>query len=113
MLASLWAMAPAFANPEGGVVTAGSASIGGQGSTRVTVTAPGKSVIEWKSFSNAKGESVEFRIDGGVSLNRVVGGSGGIPKSVIDGVIKGDGHVMLVNPSGIAGFLVVSCGTQQ
>ena len=89
----------AQAEPTGGVVAAGSATVGGTpGRTTITQTTPGV-VINWQSFGIAAGESVQFVQPGAssVALNRIVGAEA----SHIFGNLSANGQVFLVNPSGI------------
>ncbi|MEP0313228.1 filamentous hemagglutinin N-terminal domain-containing protein [Hyphomonas sp.] len=59
-----------------------------------------KAIIEWKGFDIGKGEKTRFSQPGknAVTLNRVTGGLG---KSTIDGILKANGKVFLINPDGI------------
>jgi filamentous hemagglutinin family protein len=89
------------ANPQGGQVTAGAASIQGQGSSRVTVNqSSSRAIINWQTFNIAPNEITHFVQPGASSvvLNRVTGGLGA---SDINGVIKANGGVYIVNPDGI------------
>ncbi len=91
----------AYANPEGGTVVVGDATItpidGGsiinidQGSDRI--------VIDWTSFSIDEGETVNFdQLNGNsIALNRVTG----FETSYINGVLTADGYVFLINQNGI------------
>ena len=90
--------APALANPTGGTVVDGTAAITGEGTATVTVTG-GSSVINWTSFSNTLGETVQFNLStSSISVNRVTGPA----PSVIAGVIQGVGNIILINPNGVA-----------
>ena len=56
------ACAPALANPQGGTVSAGAATIQGQGSSRVQINqASDRAVIDWQSFNIAPGETTRFQ----------------------------------------------------
>ena len=58
----------ALANPTGGQVVGGAATITGQGGKTVTVNqTSNKAVINWADFSNAPGESVNFQQPGQTS----------------------------------------------
>lgn len=91
--------AMALANPSGGTVVAGTATIGGQGSQMVVTQTSNNAVINWNSFSVGANESVQFVQPNASSaiLNRVTGGSA----SNILGNISSNGRVFLVNPNGI------------
>ncbi|MCJ7798585.1 MAG: filamentous hemagglutinin N-terminal domain-containing protein, partial [Polaromonas sp.] len=91
--------AGAVAQPAGGVVSAGSASIGGTaGNMTITQTTPNVA-INWQSFGIKAGESVQFVQPGSssVALNRVTGSD---PSSIL-GSLSSNGKVFLVNPNGI------------
>lgn len=58
----------------------------------------GAIIVNWDSFNIGKGYTVEFtQPDGGRALNKVRGGDA----SLIDGVLKGNGEVMVENGAGI------------
>ena len=91
--------ASAYAQPTGGVVSAGSATIGGApGSMTITQTTPNVA-INWQSFGIRAGESVQFVQPGSnsVALNRVIGSD---PSNIL-GSLTANGKVFLVNPNGI------------
>ncbi|MEO8013907.1 MAG: MBG domain-containing protein [Polaromonas sp.] len=91
--------ASAYAQPVGGAVTAGSASIGGtSGNMTITQTTPNVA-INWQSFGIRAGESVQFVQPGSssVALNRVIGSN---PSNIL-GSLSSNGKVFLVNPNGI------------
>lgn len=92
--------ANASAEPTGASVTAGQVSLDASlpGHLRIDQLSD-RAVINWQSFSIGEGESVQFRQPGGASsvLNRVVGAH----RSVLDGALKANGNVFLVNRSGI------------
>ncbi|MCB1066110.1 MAG: filamentous hemagglutinin N-terminal domain-containing protein [Verrucomicrobiae bacterium] len=90
---SLWA------NPADGVVTFGGAEfIGGNGNLTIRQTTE-KAIINWADFSISRGELTEFIQPGSNAaiLNRVVGGN----PSALDGALKANGKVFLINPNGI------------
>ncbi|SAI65362.1 Heme:hemopexin utilization protein A [Bordetella ansorpii] len=90
----------AFANPTGGNVVAGSATINDRGNGTVDINqSTGKAIINWKDFSIGANETVNFRQPGSksVTLNRVVGND----PSAIFGKLNANGTVMLVNPNGV------------
>jgi len=87
------------ANPTGGVIAAGSATIaGGAGSMTVTQTTQ-NAAINWQSFSIGAGEAVRFvqPASSSVALNRVLGAD---PSSIL-GSLSANGRIFLVNPNGI------------
>ena len=87
------------AQPVGGVVSAGSATIGGApGNMTITQTTPNVA-INWQSFGVRAGESVQFVQPGSssVALNRVIGSD---PSNIL-GSLTSNGKVFLVNPNGI------------
>ena len=91
--------AGAHAQPVGGIVSAGSATIGGTpGSMVINQTTPNVA-INWQSFGINAGESVRFVQPGSssVALNRVTGTN---PSSIL-GSLSSNGKVFLVNPNGI------------
>ncbi len=88
------------ANPTGGNVAAGSASIAGQGTGAVTIhQASNTAIINWQTFSIGAGESTTFLQPSAQSavLNRVLGGQ----TSLIDGTLSANGQVYLINGNGI------------
>ncbi|MCB1086938.1 MAG: filamentous hemagglutinin N-terminal domain-containing protein [Verrucomicrobiae bacterium] len=88
----------ASANPVGGVVTNGSATISESGSTLSVNQATQKAIIEWGSFSIAAGEVTNFtQPAGGAALNRVVTAN----PSEIFGQLNATGNLILINPNGI------------
>ena len=91
---------PAYANPQGGTVVAGGASIAGEGTSRVTVTqTTDRAIINWNSFSIGANERTDFvqPSAGAIALNRVVG----VNPSEILGMLTATGQLVLVNPNGI------------
>jgi filamentous hemagglutinin family protein len=89
-----------LANPTGGQVAAGSAGIKGEGTSAVTVKQGSNlAIINWQTFSIASGESTTFIQPSASSaaLNRVLGGQ----TSTIDGTLKANGSIYLVNGNGI------------
>lgn len=99
LLVSLSALPPAAANPQGGQVR--------QGQARITVS-PGqvrihqqsqRAVIDWQSFSIKPGETTRFVQPNSTAaaLNRVRGDSA----SQIEGLLRANGRVYLINPNGV------------
>lgn len=89
----------AQANPSGGQVVAGTASIDHGPNTVNINQASDKAIINWQQFGIKSGETVNFNQPGSqsVTLNRVVGND----PSAIYGSLNANGTVMLVNPNGI------------
>ena len=90
----------ALANPTGGQVVAGSATIGTAGSNGVIVDQSSqRAAINWQQFSIGSNEYVQFvqPNSSSVVLNRVTGSN---PSSIF-GSIRANGQVFLINPNGI------------
>ena len=87
------------ASPNGGVVTAGSASIAQSGSVTNIVQTTNKASINWNNFSIASHETVNFKQPNAASitLNRVVGNE----KSIIAGALNANGQVFILNSNGV------------
>jgi filamentous hemagglutinin family protein len=89
----------AYALPVGGVVSAGSATIGSGGGTTTITQASQNAAINWQSFNIGTGETVNFVQPNAsaTALNRVLGAD---PSSIL-GSLNANGKVFLVNPNGI------------
>ncbi len=89
----------AAANPEGGVVAAGSATITNADKLTTIKQATDKAVIDWRSFNIAPDEHTEFKQPSAssITLNRI----NDTNPSAINGRLTANGHVMLINPNGI------------
>jgi len=89
----------AFANPVGGVVQSGSATISGGGNVLDVNQTTDRAIIDWQDFSVEKGETTRFTQPSVSSstLNRVVGDN----LSKIHGTIESTGEVILLNQNGI------------
>lgn len=89
----------AFANPQGGTVTEGSATIQQSGNRVDVHQATDRAVIDWRSFSIAPGEITQFHQPSAssIALNRVTGAD----PSHIFGTLRANGRVFLINPNGI------------
>ena len=95
----LQATASAYANPLNPTVVNGQAAFNQQGST-LTVTNSNNAIINWQGFSIGAGELTRFNQPSVSSqvLNRV---TSGLPSEIL-GSLQSNGHVFLINPSGIA-----------
>ncbi|MFZ4379794.1 MAG: filamentous hemagglutinin N-terminal domain-containing protein, partial [Polynucleobacter sp.] len=89
--------------PTGGNVVAGNATIS-QTQTANSATmninqTSQRAVVNWDSFNVGKNATVNFNQPNAqaVTLNRVTG----VSKSMIDGAVRANGHVVLVNPNGV------------
>ncbi len=91
---------PVYAAPQGGNVAAGSASISQSGATTTVNQSSNRAVINWRSFDIGKSEAVRHNMPSARSaaLHRVVGGGGA---SHIEGLLKSNGNIYLVNPAGV------------
>jgi filamentous hemagglutinin family protein len=101
-----------MANPTGGVIIAGSGTIGSATGNALNINlSSSHSIIDWNSFSIAAGESTSYHFTGSAGahsavLNEVTGGSpsqlSGLLQSFVgaSGATRG-GSVYLVNPNGI------------
>jgi len=85
--------------PTGGSVVAGTGSISQSGNAMTINQSSSKLAIDWQSFSVGQGYQVNFVQPGAnaVALNRVLGSD----VSVIQGAIKANGQVFLLNPNGV------------
>ncbi|WP_051948971.1 S-layer family protein [Methylosinus sp. PW1] len=89
----------ALANPTGGVVVDGAATISAAGSVTNVAQSTSRAIINWQSFSIGLGQTVNFYQPSALSvtLNRVVGNE----QSVIAGALNANGKVFIVNSNGI------------
>ena len=85
--------------PGAGKVSAGAATIAAQGSAMTVTQTTDRAAINWQSFNIGKDSTVNFVQPGAgsVALNRIVGNEG----SVIDGALKANGQVFILNPNGV------------
>jgi filamentous hemagglutinin family protein len=89
----------AVANPEGGVVVAGAATIS-ESVARLDVTqTTDRAVIDWRSFNIEVGETTAFHQpnSGSVTVNRVKTND----PSRIAGNLTANGNIVLINPAGV------------
>jgi filamentous hemagglutinin family protein len=90
----------ALANPTGGTVVAGTATIkNSNANTTVVKQSTASAIIDWQQFNIGKGQYVQFLqpSSSSIILNRVIGGGG----SSIFGTLTGNGQVFLVNTNGV------------
>ena len=92
--------APANANPSGGNVTAGSATISTSGTTTTINQTSGRAIIEWDNFDIAAGETTQFiqPSTSSLALNRVVNSN---QATAINGNLTANGRVLVINPNGV------------
>lgn len=93
-------ISPSYANPEGGVVTAGSATISSEGTNTTINQSTDKAVIDWRSFNIESNEATRFNQpnSGSWTLNRVNSNAGA---SRIFGSLSANGNIMILNNAGI------------
>ncbi|HUQ25614.1 MAG TPA: filamentous hemagglutinin N-terminal domain-containing protein [Burkholderiales bacterium] len=98
VFASFLLLSVAHANPTGGNVQSGSATINSSGSTLTVNTSTTNTTINWQTFSIGSGETTRFNqpSSSSVVLNRVVG----TDPSTILGTLSSNGQIFIVNPSG-------------
>ncbi|HSW93044.1 MAG TPA: filamentous hemagglutinin N-terminal domain-containing protein [Gammaproteobacteria bacterium] len=99
-LLSLFLFLDAAANPAGGVVAAGDATIYHGLTTTVIHQTTNKAIINWQSFNIAAHETTNFRqpSSSAVMLNRINPAQG---VSQIYGHLNANGRIILVNQAGI------------
>ncbi len=92
-------MVQSLANPTGGQVVSGSASIGTIPGTVTINQASNIAIINWQTFSIGSGELTKFvqPCSSSAALNRVLGGQ----TSIIDGTLSANGQVYLINGNGV------------
>ncbi|TXD99469.1 filamentous hemagglutinin N-terminal domain-containing protein [Mitsuaria sp. TWR114] len=93
------ASAGAAGLPTGGQITQGSATLTQSGNTLLIQQSTPKLATNWQSFNIAPGSTVQFQQPSAASiaLNRVTGGD----VSLIQGALKSNGQVFLLNPNGV------------
>ncbi|MBA5866610.1 MAG: filamentous hemagglutinin N-terminal domain-containing protein [Nitrospira sp. CR1.3] len=89
--------------PENPTVVSGAAAFESTPTSLTVQQSSARAIINWQSFSIAQGHLTEFiqPSANAIALNRVVGVNGVIPQSLIDGTLKANGIVMLLNQNGI------------
>ncbi len=85
--------------PAGGQIVGGSGSISTNGTTMTVTQNTARLATNWDSFSIGQGHTVQFNqpSSSSVALNRVLGAD----VSVIQGALKANGQVFLLNPNGV------------
>ncbi|MFZ4540429.1 MAG: LamG-like jellyroll fold domain-containing protein [Rickettsiales bacterium] len=110
VLVTLGIAPPGRANPQDGVVSAGSATITASGNKLDIHQTTDRAVIDWRSFDVGMGEHTQFYQpnSGSIAVNRIGSGS----PSVIAGQLSANGKVVIVNPNGVmfTGTSVVDVG---
>jgi filamentous hemagglutinin family protein len=88
-----------FANPTGGTVTYGNATMDQNGHVLTINQGTDRLIMGWNSFSIGAGETTRFvqPNSSSMALNRVNGGT----QSMINGRLEANGGVILINPAGI------------
>jgi|GEM_PF-3033559 len=89
----------AYANPVGGNVAGGSATISSAGKTETINQTSGKAVIDWSQFNINSGETTKFVQPNASSLtvNRVHDND---PSKIL-GTLSANGNLVLINPNGV------------
>ncbi|HEV3271082.1 MAG TPA: filamentous hemagglutinin N-terminal domain-containing protein [Candidatus Methylacidiphilales bacterium] len=92
-------MCHSFANPTGGQVAAGSASINTVPGTVTINQLSNIAIINWQSFSIGAGQLTKFvqPSSSSAALNRVLGGQ----TSFINGTLSANGQIYLINGNGV------------
>ncbi len=90
---------PAFANPLGGTVTGGQATISESGNKLDVNQQSDKAVIDWRGFDIAPDETTQFYqpSSSSIALNRVNSTSA----SQIDGNLIANGNIVIINQNGV------------
>jgi len=90
---------PAMAAPTGGVVTRGAASINQTGAVTTIDQVSQTALIKWQGFGIKPAETVIFHqpAASAITVNTVIGNE----RSVIEGVLKANGRVFLINANGV------------
>jgi len=80
-------------------VSSGTATVTTSGNTTTITQTTDKAVLDWQRFSIPKNETVEFvqPSTSSIVLNRVIGNE----VSVIDGIMKANGRVFIINSNGV------------
>lgn len=89
----------ALANPAGETIRFGDVDFVRNGNRLDVIQHSNEAIIDWTSFSIANGETTDFSQPGAAAaaLNRVTG----VSASRIDGLLRSNGRILLLNPNGI------------
>lgn len=89
----------AAANPEGGTVVGGSATLSADGKVTTIDQSSDRVIIDWRTFDIEVGETTRFNQPGAdsIALNRVLDNT---PSRIL-GTLSANGQVWLVNPAGV------------
>lgn len=98
-LITMLSMSTALANPQGGAVTAGTASIHNNGLKTDIYQNSNKAIIDWNSFDINTNEHTQFHQPSAssITLNRIHD----TKASQINGQLTANGHIMLLNQNGV------------
>lgn len=90
---------PAHALPQQGTVVGGQATINTSGPNMNINQSSDRAIINWQSFNIGKSESVQHNMPqpGSAALHRVTGAGA----SQLEGMLRSNGQIYLVNPNGI------------
>ena len=83
--------------PNGGIVVAGQANIGGAANGMLITQSSKNAIINWNGFSIGAGKNVTFQNGTGATLNRVTGTGA----SFINGRLTATGSLFLINQNGV------------
>lgn len=88
-----------WANPQGGVVSSGAATISQSGNTTTINQTSANAVIDWASFNIDAGEATHFvqPSASAMALNRIHSADA----SQINGTLTSNGGIILLNPNGV------------
>ncbi|MFZ3032915.1 MAG: filamentous hemagglutinin N-terminal domain-containing protein [Parvibaculum sp.] len=106
MMAALAWSGVAQAAPTGSTVQAGTAAISsvsnGPGTTVTVNQSTDRLYVDWSSFNIDAADVIDFvqNTSQSIAVNRVTGGS--LSPTTIDGILNANGHVWILDPSGIA-----------
>tara|TARA_R110000868_G_scaffold262401_1_gene520960 strand:- start:131504 stop:135076 length:3573 start_codon:yes stop_codon:yes gene_type:complete len=92
-------MSSVYANPAGGVISGGAATITSNANKLDIHQQTNRAVIDWRSFDIDVGEHTEFHqpSSSAIALNRV----NSVDPSQIMGKLSANGNVVLINPNGL------------
>ncbi len=111
LLGSLSLLVSAHANPTGGVVTLGSASISSSGSHLVINQTSSSAFINWQNFNIGAGETTIFNQPSSSSVTwNYINNANAPSASTINGMLNANGYVILQNPNGftVGGSAVIN-----